>query len=75
MKEISAALDAKGLRIGIVVSRFNDFLTRQLKDGAIDCIVRHGGTRSDAEVAWVPGSFAGPACWCWAPVASQLSLF
>ncbi len=56
MKEISAALDAKGLRIGIVVSRFNDFLTRQLKDGAIDCIVRHGGSDDAITLVWVPGA-------------------
>ena len=56
MKEISATLDAKGLRIGIVVSRFNDFLTRQLKDGAIDCIVRHGGSDDAITLVWVPGA-------------------
>ena len=56
MKEISAALNAKGLRIGIVVSRFNDFLTRQLKDGAIDCIVRHGGSDDAITLVWVPGA-------------------
>jgi 6,7-dimethyl-8-ribityllumazine synthase len=56
MKEISATLDAKGLRIGIVVSRFNNFLTRQLKDGAIDCIVRHGGSDDAITLVWVPGA-------------------
>ena len=56
MKEISATLDAKGLRFGIVVSRFNDFLTRQLKDGAIDCIVRHGGSDEAITLVWVPGA-------------------
>ena len=40
-KEISANLLAQGLKIGIVVSRFNDFLTKELLGGAVDCLVRH----------------------------------
>jgi 6,7-dimethyl-8-ribityllumazine synthase len=55
-KEISANLNAAGLKIGIVVSRFNDFLTRQLLGGAQDSFVRHGGAEKDLTVAWVPGS-------------------
>jgi len=42
MKEWSANLDGKGLRVGIVISRFNDFLTKSLLDGAIDGLKRHG---------------------------------
>jgi 6,7-dimethyl-8-ribityllumazine synthase len=53
---LSANLTAKGLKIGMVVSRFNDFLTKQLLDGAVDCIVRHGGREEDITVAWVPGA-------------------
>lgn len=53
---LSANLTAKGLKIGIVVSRFNDFLTKQLVGGAVDCIVRHGGREEDITVAWVPGA-------------------
>jgi 6,7-dimethyl-8-ribityllumazine synthase len=63
-KEISAALQGKGLKIGIVVSRFNDFLTRQLLSGAVDCLVRHGVKEEDVTVAWVPGA-------CEAPLAVQ----
>lgn len=54
-------LDAAGLRFGIVCSRFNEFFTSKLLDGAIDCIVRHGGSGENLEVAWSPGSFEIPA--------------
>lgn len=54
-------LGAEGLRFGIVCSRFNEFFTSKLLDGALDCIVRHGGAADDVEVAWVPGSFEIPA--------------
>lgn len=56
MNEVSAVLDAKGLKIAVVVSRFNDFLTRHLKGGAIDCILRHGGADADLTVVWTPGA-------------------
>lgn len=55
-KELSGNLVAEGLRIGIVISRFNDFLTKQLLEGAIDCLLRHGGSEKDMTVAWVPGA-------------------
>lgn len=54
------AMTAKGLRLGIVCSRFNEFFTSKLLDGAMDCFVRHGGQAGDVEVAWVPGSFEIP---------------
>ena len=54
--EISATLQAQGLTFGIVVSRFNDFLTKQLLGGAIDCLVRHGAAESAITVVWVPGA-------------------
>lgn len=53
-------LDAKGLKIGLVVSRFNNFLTDKLVDGALDCLVRHGADLSKQTVARVPGSFEIP---------------
>jgi 6,7-dimethyl-8-ribityllumazine synthase len=53
-------LVADGLRVGIVCSRFNEFFTSKLLEGAIDCLVRHGGRAEDIEVAWVPGSFEVP---------------
>ncbi len=56
MKEYSGNLTAAGLKIGIVISRFNDFLTKQLLDGAIDSLIRHGVKDADITVAWVPGA-------------------
>lgn len=56
MNEISVNLVATGRKFGIVVSRFNDFLTKQLVDGAIDCLVRHGGDQEDVTLIWVPGA-------------------
>lgn len=56
MKEYSANLTATGLKIAIVVSRFNDFLTKQLFDGAVDCLIRHGGKEADITAVWVPGA-------------------
>jgi 6,7-dimethyl-8-ribityllumazine synthase len=55
-KEISATLLAQGLKVGIVVSRFNDFLTKELLGGAVDCLVRHGAAEEDITVVWVPGA-------------------
>ena len=54
-------LTATGLRFGIVCSRFNEFFVSKLLEGAVDCILRHGGRGDDVEVAWVPGSFEIPA--------------
>jgi 6,7-dimethyl-8-ribityllumazine synthase len=56
MNEVSVNLMATGRRFGIVVSRFNDFLTSQLIDGAIDCLVRHGGDRDAITLVRVPGA-------------------
>ena len=49
-------LDAAGLKFGLVVSRFNNFLTDKLVEGALDCLVRHGATQDDQAVAYVPGA-------------------
>jgi 6,7-dimethyl-8-ribityllumazine synthase len=59
-KEYSGNLDAKGLKVGIVISRYNDFLTKQLLQGAIDCLVRHGADEKDVSVVWVPGAYEMP---------------
>lgn len=59
-KEIYGELNAKGKKFAILVSRFNDFLTTKLKDGAVDCLVRHEASDSDIVVVWVPGSFELP---------------
>ena len=60
MKEINGALSAKGLRIGIVVSRFNSFLTEQLVKGAVDAFVRMGGDEKNLTLVRVPGAYEIP---------------
>jgi 6,7-dimethyl-8-ribityllumazine synthase len=60
MKIYEGHLNAKGLKIGIVVSRFNEFITSKLLSGAIDCLERHQLAKDDIEVAWVPGAFEIP---------------
>lgn len=50
----------EGLRFGIVISRFNDFITHKLLDGALDTLHRHGVRDEDVEVARVPGAFEIP---------------
>ena len=59
-KEISGQLNAKGLKFGIVVSRFNDLFTGQLLKGALDCLARHGADEKNVEVVWVPGAYEQP---------------
>jgi len=54
---IEGILSAEGKKFGIVVSRFNEFLTKNLLDGALDCLKRHGGKEELVDVAWVPGAF------------------
>jgi 6,7-dimethyl-8-ribityllumazine synthase len=60
MKVIEGKLNAKGLKIAIVVSRFNSFLSQKLLDGAIDCLKRHEADENNIDVFWVPGSFEIP---------------
>ena len=56
VKEMGGKLLAQGVRVTIVISRFNDFLTKQLLSGAVDCLVRHGADETDVTVVWVPGA-------------------
>ena len=60
MKEIVGNLNAQGLKIAIVVSRFNSFLTEQLVKGAIDAYVRLGGDEGDLTLVRVPGAYEIP---------------
>ena len=60
MKEINGSLDAKGLKVGVIVSRFNSFLTEQLVKGAVDAFVRHGGAENDLLLVRVPGAYEIP---------------
>jgi len=57
---IEGKLDASGLRVGIVVSRFNSFITDRLLDGALDALSRHGIEDSSVTVARIPGAFEIP---------------
>ena len=50
----------KGARFGIVVSRFNSLITERLVEGAMDCIVRHGGDEANVTMVRVPGAFELP---------------
>ena len=61
MIEYQAPLYGKGKRIGIVVSRFNDLITKQLLEGARDCLLKNGVETDDIVVAWVPGAWEIPA--------------
>ena len=58
---LEGKLDAAGLKVGLVVSRFNNFLTDKLLEGALDCLVRHGAAEADQVVAYVPGALEIPA--------------
>jgi len=50
----------EGLKFGVVVARFNEFITSKLLDGAQDTLTRHGVKEADIDVAWTPGSFEIP---------------
>ena len=60
MKEIIGTLDAKGMKIALVVSRFNSFLTEQLVKGAADAFVRLGGDEKNLTLVRVPGAYEIP---------------
>jgi 6,7-dimethyl-8-ribityllumazine synthase len=60
VKSIEAKLKAEGLRFAIVASRFNDFISRRLIDGATDALLRHGADEKNIEIVRVPGSFEIP---------------
>ena len=57
---IEGKLDAKGLKTAIVASRFNDFVTAKLIEGAVDCLLRHGSLDKEITIIRVPGSFELP---------------
>ncbi len=59
-KQIRGELSAAGLRFGIVVSRFNSFITERLLAGALDALERAGADTKQIEIVWVPGSFEIP---------------
>ena len=53
-------LIGKGLKFGLVISRFNEFFTQKLLEGAQDALLRHGVSEEDIDIAWTPGSFEIP---------------
>ena len=59
-KSIKGDLIVKGKSFGIAVSRFNEFISSKLVDGAVDSLLRHGVKESEISTAWVPGSFELP---------------
>jgi len=59
-KIIEGNLDASKLKFGLIVSRFNDLISKGLLDGAMDCLKRHGAKETNLDVVWVPGAFEIP---------------
>lgn len=59
-KVIEGNMIAKGRKFGIIASRFNDFITKELIAGCLDALIRHGAEEKDLAVAWVPGAFEIP---------------
>ena len=60
MKTLEGNLVSKGIKIGIVAARFNEFITSRLLGGAMDALLRHDVSEDDVHVAWVPGAFEIP---------------
>jgi len=59
-KHFEGMLLGKGLKFGLVVSRFNEFFSKKLLEGAQDALLRHGVSEDDIDIAWTPGSFEIP---------------
>ena len=59
-KHFEGMLLGKGLKFGLVISRFNEFITKKLLEGAQDALLRHGVNQEDIEIAWGPGTFEIP---------------
>ncbi|MDK2823718.1 MAG: 6,7-dimethyl-8-ribityllumazine synthase [Clostridia bacterium] len=60
VKTFQGKLTAEGLKVGIVVARFNEFITNKLLGGALDALERHGIDTQNIDIAWVPGAFEIP---------------
>ncbi|MGQ9842443.1 MAG: 6,7-dimethyl-8-ribityllumazine synthase [Spirochaetota bacterium] len=67
MNTIEGKLDASGLKVALIVSRFNEFITNKLLSGALDCLQRHNADEKNITVIWVPGAFEIP------PVAMKVA--
>ena len=66
MPVLEGSLDGSGMRVCIVVARWNEFVTRKLLEGAQSCLGERGLTPDDITVAWVPGAFEVPTAANWA---------
>ena len=60
MRIVKGNLTAKGLKVAIVVARFNEFISSKLLSGALDCLERHEAEPDNITVVWVPGAFEVP---------------
>lgn len=60
METFEGKLDARNLKFGIVISRYNEFITKKLLEGALDCLYRHQTDQKNIDVVWVPGAFEIP---------------
>jgi len=69
--ELTGAMQGGGLRICVVVARWNSFVTQKLLDGAISALRKRGLVESDITVAWVPGAFEVPTAAKWAAESSN----
>ena len=75
IKLLEGNLVANGLRFGIIAARFNEFISSKLV-GAIDAIIRHGGTEETVMLAWVPGAYEIPlAAQKWLQAKNMMPLF
>ena len=59
-KTTEGNLIVKGKKFGIIASRFNDFITKELVSGCLDTLIRHGANNEDLSITWVPGAFEVP---------------
>ena len=60
MPQFEGTFEGPGIKVGIVVARFNEFITSKLLSGAMDNLLRHGVKEEDIDVYWVPGAFEIP---------------
>ena len=60
MKIVEAKLNAQGKKFGILVSRFNDFITKRLAEGAVSELKRHRADEDKIDIVWIPGAFEMP---------------
>ncbi len=60
VKVVNGTMIVKDKKFGVVVSRFNEFISRELLDGALDTLIKHGVTKEEVTAVWVPGSFEVP---------------